>query len=372
MKICHMTSVHSPCDVRIFHKECISLATAGFEVYLVQRGESGEQNGVHIIGVGQPTGGRLSRMSTFSQKVYEAALAVDASIYHLHDPELLPYGLKLKKKGKKVIFDSHEFVAESILEKQWIPVFLRKIVRFGYEVYESFVCRRLDAVISVTPHIVEYYQKISRRTVQIANYPTVTVEEHACDSSEISEKKVGFAGGISSQWMHENILKAIEQIPECGYILCGSCAASYMQRLQALPGWTQTEYLGRIPHHEVAKQFTRCFAGLALLRPGRNTDWHNGTMGNTKIFEEMLAGLPVICTDFTRWKEFVQRYQCGICVDPEKIDEIAAAIRYLLEHPDEARQMGQNGRRAVEEEFNWRMEEEKLLQLYRTVEKGGS
>lgn len=109
---------------------------------------------------------------------------------------------------------------------------------------------------------------------------------------------------------------------------------------------------------------SRCSVGLALLTPGRNTDWHNGTMGNTKIFEEMMAGLPVVCTDFVLWKEFVERYHCGICVDPENVDEIAGAIRYLLDHPDEARQMGENGRRAIKEEFNWTVEEKSLFSLY--------
>ena len=101
MKVCHMTSAHPPEDVRIFYKECVSLANAGYDVYLVAKGESYEKNGVHIIGVGQPSGGRLSRMTKFSKQVYQAALAVNADIYHFHDPELLPYGLKLKRRGKK-------------------------------------------------------------------------------------------------------------------------------------------------------------------------------------------------------------------------------------------------------------------------------
>ena len=80
-----------------------------------------------------------------------------------------------------------------------------------------------------------------------------------------------------------------------------------------------------------------------------------------------MAGLPIICTNFILWREFVERCHCGICVDPENEDEIADAIRYLLDHPDEARQMGENGRRAVKEEFNWGVEEKKLLALYEDV-----
>ena len=107
--------------------------------------------------------------------------------------------------------------------------------------------------------------------------------------------------------------------------------------------------------------------GMAVLSYSRNSDWKNGTMGNTKIFEEMMAGLPVICTDFVLWKEFVERYHCGLCVNPNNIEEIASAIRYLLDNPEEARRMGENGRRAVEEEFNWAVEEKKLLALYEEI-----
>lgn len=121
------------------------------------------------------------------------------------------------------------------------------------------------------------------------------------------------------------------------------------------------------PHGEVAKQMAHCRAGVALLRPGKNTNGHSGTMGNTKIFEEMMAGLPVICTDFSLWREFVERYHCGVCVDPEDVDQVVLALRRLLEHPEEARQMGENGRRAVREAFNWSVEEQTLLGLYRDL-----
>lgn len=58
-----MTSAHGPEDVRIFHKECVSLAKAGYEVYEVARGESYDKNGVHIVGIGEIPGDRLKRMT---------------------------------------------------------------------------------------------------------------------------------------------------------------------------------------------------------------------------------------------------------------------------------------------------------------------
>ena len=128
LKVCHMTSAHTQEDIRIFHKECVSLAQAGYETYLVSSGTKYEKNGVHMIGIGEPEQSRRKRMTQYTRKVYKAAKEVDADVYHFHDPELLPYGLKLKKNGKKVIFDSHEDVSAQIKDKTWIPKPIRKIL----------------------------------------------------------------------------------------------------------------------------------------------------------------------------------------------------------------------------------------------------
>ena len=361
MKVCHMTSVHPPEDERIFHRECVSLARAGYEVYLVQRGESYEKKGVRLAGFGKPASNRLGRMLFTARKTYQAALAVDADLYHFHDPELLPYGLKLKKRGKKVIFDSHEDALESILEKKWIPAPLRKAVYLWFKGRQDRICRQIDAVITVTPHMTDFFRRLNPVTVQIANFPTLNGS--AVPSHPFSRTLV-FAGGISSQWNHHTIIKALERLPDCRYRLCGYVDAGYLQELKDLPAWERVEYLGKIPHEEVPGLLAKSAVGMAVVSYSRNTDGKNGTMGTTKIFEEMMAGLPVVCTDFVLWREFVERWHCGICVDPENADEIANAIRYLFDHPDEARRMGENGRRAVEKEFNWAFEEKKLLALY--------
>lgn len=364
-KICHMTSVHGAEDVRIFHKECVSLAKAGYETYLVQRGESYEKTGVHIVGVGDIPVSRCKRMTEGAKKVYEAALAIDADIYHFHDPELLPYGLKLKRKGKKVIFDSHEHTAEAILEKIWLSPMVRMPIYWLFSAYQSYVCRRLDAVVTVTPHMVDYFKQRNPNTGMVANYPIFS-EDRPSRVAEPS-RAIVFAGGISEQWNHTRIIQALEQVPVCRYCLYGFGEETYLEQLRALPAWEQVDFFGRVPHSEIPEKLAHCAIGAAILTPGRNTGHQLGTMGNTKIFEEMMSGLPIVCTNFTLWHEFVEHYHCGICVAPENVDEIADAIRYLLDNPEEARQMGENGRRAVKEKFNWGVEEKKLIDLYEKI-----
>ncbi len=361
VKVCHMTSAHPVEDVRIFHKECVSLANYGYDVYLVERGESYDKEGVHIVGVGDIPESRRKRMTQGARAVYRKALELDCDIYHFHDPELLPIGLKLKKRGKHVIFDSHENTADAIIEKQYIPKIIRIILQRLYVSYQSFVCKRLDGIVTVTPNMTKSFEKTSRNVVEIRNYPILSQSDN---NPSFADKRIVFAGGISEQWNHHVIIDVLNSIPDCKYCLCGPVDANYKKRLEALPGWEKVDYRGRISHSEVAVEMNKSFVGVALLRPGRNTDGQNGTMGNTKIFEEMMAGLPVICTDFVLWKEFVERYHCGICIDPSSEEELRGALEYLFNHPSEAMKMGQNGKDAVLKEFNWNIEAVKLLNFY--------
>ena len=82
------------------------------------------------------------------------------------------------------------------------------------------------------------------------------------------------------------------------------------------------------------------------------------------MFEYMIAELPIIASNFLLWREIVEKNNCGICVNPLDPKEIAEAIEYLIEHPDEARKMGENGRKAVLEKYNWENESKKLLEIY--------
>lgn len=362
IKVCHITSAHPRDDVRIFHKECESLSNAGYEVYLVERGESCNSNGIHIIGIGSVATNRARRMIIGTLKAYKKAVDIDADIYHIHDPELLPYALKLKRRGKIVIFDSHEHTAESILEKTYLPRVVRYPIYKIYELYQTAVCRKLDCIISVTPHIVDYFVDRRCRCICISNYPKL---HHTSVATRINQtRQIVFAGGISPQWNHANIIKAIENISDCRYCLCGPASSDYLDMLKSLNNWKAVDYLGIVPHDMVPQLLAKSQIGVALLTPGRNTGFKLGTMGNTKIFEEMYAGLPVICTDFTLWKDFIDRYNCGICVNPADVDAISEAIQYLLTHTEKAIEMGENGKLAVEKEFNWNIEGEKLIDLY--------
>jgi len=147
----------------------------------------------------------------------------------------------------------------------------------------------------------------------------------------------------------------------------GKVTTEYMSELQKHKSWNKVNYHGLVPQEEVKKILSSSAVGLALLSYSDNTCGKIGTLGNTKLFEYMLAKLPVICTDFILWKEIIDRWNCGICIPPGDVEALQKAMHYLIDNPKKAQIMGENGRRAVLEEFNWGIEEKKLLKLYKQL-----
>jgi glycosyltransferase involved in cell wall biosynthesis len=81
----------------------------------------------------------------------------------------------------------------------------------------------------------------------------------------------------------------------------------------------------------------------------------------------MSAGLPVIASDYPRWREIVDDAGCGLLVDPTDPAAIAAAMQWILDHPEEAEAMGERGRRAILDRYSWDREADKLIELYATL-----
>jgi len=86
-----------------------------------------------------------------------------------------------------------------------------------------------------------------------------------------------------------------------------------------------------------------------------------------KMFEYMLAGIPVIASEFPILKEIVNKEHCGLCVNPLDSKAIGEAIEYLATHDDKAKAMGERGQQAVLEQYNWAIEEKKLFKVYEEV-----
>lgn len=366
IKVCHVTSVHKRHDIRIFKKECMSLVKNGYEVtLLVNDGLEDEKvDGVRIISAKSEVKNRIARIVTSQSLLKRLSLEIDADIYHFHDPELLPLANYMKRHGKAVIFDFHEDVAEQIKHKTWIPKLIRNAVSMIYSEYEKMSAKNYDGVISVTPKFVDRLSAINKNSFLITNYPIIRKESQSIDFN--TNDSVCFAGGITEQWNHTCIINAIEEIEQVKYVLAGNVSDDYLASLKSLNGWSKVEFLGRIPHEEVLNIYSKAFAGMTILSFDTQVG-DEGTLGNTKLFEFMEAGLPVICSNSRLWKDIIDKYKCGIAVNPENVEEIKNAICYLKKNPEMAESMGRNGRKAIEDLFNWSTQENELLGLYKQL-----
>ncbi|WP_067729071.1 glycosyltransferase family 4 protein [Oceanobacillus damuensis] len=361
MKICHLTSLHSPEDIRIFIKECSTLAVKGIDTnYIVPFEKSYAKNKVKIHGINIGSVNRLKRMTHTTSLVYEKSIKVNADIYHIHDPELIPIALKLKKSGRKVIYDVHEDMPRAIMSKYWIPKWLRKIVSTLFELYENKQAKKFDFVVGATPHIANRFLKKNKNTIDINNYPLLN-ELVSTDKTESKNRQVCYVGGINTIRGIHSIIKA-STLVEGDIVLAGPTSSS---ELENEIKQSKINYVGLLSREEVNSLLNESIAGLVLYLPEPN---HVNAQPN-KMFEYMSAGIPVIASNFPLWKEIVEVNNCGICVNPTRPAEIADAIKWLIENPNKAAEMGRNGRQAVEDKYNWEVESEKLIKMYRSLEK---
>jgi glycosyltransferase involved in cell wall biosynthesis len=343
-------------------KQCRSLAAHGYEVSLVVADDRGDayEDGVRIIDAGSLSG-RVNRMLRTTRRVFDCARALDADIYQLHDPELIPAGLRLKRLGKKVIFDSHEDVPSQVLGKPYLPHAARRLLSHTMAAYERHACGRFDGIIAATPFIRDKFLHIHPHTVDINNYPLPTEFDEAAPWSG-RRLQACYVGGIS-------VMRGIRELTEACTLLQSPArlqlAGSFSEpglaaEVAAMPGWDRVDALGHLDRLGVREVMARSMVGLVTLHPVLN---YLDALP-VKMFEYMAAGMPVIASHFPLWRQIVEGNQCGVCVDPCNPRAIAAAIDYLVLNPARAQRMGENGRKAIAREYNWQSESAKLIDFY--------
>jgi glycosyltransferase involved in cell wall biosynthesis len=365
-KIVHLTTVHPPFDVRIFHKEAASLAAAGLEVVVIACADKpAVLKQVRIRPLPAPRG-RLERMTRTAYLAYRAACAEDAQLYHFHDPELIGVGLLLKLRGKRVIYDVHEDVSKDIHDKAYLPGWSKPLVRVAVRLFEAIAIRAFDHIVAATSAIERNFPK--HRVTLIRNVPFSNELAPAAGLPFAQRScNVVYVGGLAGFNGVEQMVRAVGEIPahhNVRLILGGKFpSAAEEQRIRALPGWNAVDYVGWVDRTRIAELFARARAGLVVYQPTPNIM----ECEPNKFFEVLSAGLPLIASNLPHWRAFIEQHRCGVVVPPGDPREIARAILHLIEHPDEAEEMGARGRRLVLSEYNWSVEHDRLVSLYRRL-----
>lgn len=389
-RVAHLSSHHQPVDNRIFQRECRSLAAAGYRVHFVVRNSVDEErDGVCIMAVPAPRN-RLERVTLTAWRVFRRALESRARIVHLHDPELIPWGFLLRMLGRTVIFDVHEDFAQAAGVRSWIPRPLRSVVARGWSAMAWLAARTFHIVIAE-----RYYARSFPRSVKVLNYPHLersaalrSVPRFADAADRI---RLIYAGSVTISRGAELHARLATALPGCHIHFCGHMSratADAIRRasgdasigMMAENGEVAWERRSSRPEAEVSTILLEGVdyyvtdrmvaalqepwtAGLSIFPYSE----HYYEKELTKFFEYMAAGLPLVVSDFPNWRAIVDDAQCGLAVDPERLDIAAALIRRLQVSPDERLAMGARGRAAVETRYSWASQRQNLLDFYESL-----
>jgi len=370
-KICIFTSVHKPFDVRVFHREAVTLASAGYEVVLLAYADfnQAEKNGVKVKGVAKP-GGRLTRI-TGLLRFYSLGKKEESEIYHFHDLELLPIGWWLKHRvGRTVIYDCHENYPETAYERAWLPNWIRPLLSRLIAWLEPRLARSLDAVICVVPDQELRLRQAGCRTSLIRNLPRLEIFSKSASQPLNKTDQLLYLGGLSQvrgAFILVDILSILQKTHPHFRLIClgpfnephiEAAVKSYAHQKGVT---AMIDFKPPIPHEQVAEVLHRSRIGLIPWQPSPQT---LKMVYPNKAFEYMACALPLVASDLPSLHHILNQSQAGLLAKADDAQAHADAICRLLENPELARQLGENGRRYVFEKHNWETEAEKLLALY--------
>jgi glycosyltransferase involved in cell wall biosynthesis len=367
-KVVHLTTVHTPTDNRILHRECATLAEAGYDVTIIAVADGpADLGGVRLRAL-PAVPGRVRRMVETTGRAFTAALEERAALYHFHDPELLPIGILLKAAGKRVVYDAHEEISQDLLTKHYLAPAVRPAIARAAGAIEQAGAFLFDGVVAATPAIARQFAP--EKTALVQNFPKLSEITGGSQGLAYEDRPLhaAFIGVMTPERGIEPMIRGVHAArsrhPDTRLVLAGKFwPPEFEARLRAMPEFSVVDDLGWQSRGDLAAVLSRARVGLVLFQPGPN---HTEAMPN-KLFEYMAAGLPIIASDFPLWRSIVESAGCGLLVDPASPSAIGEAAGWIFDHPEEAAAMGRAGLVAVRERFTWEGEGAKLVALYRRI-----
>ncbi len=367
-RFCYFT-VFARRDQRVALKQMKSLVESGIDVTMVVSDGLPDdvKDGIKItsINVQAQIGSYMKRLLFYPVLFFKKFKQIDADVYQTCDVDSLFLCLLLKKKGKRIVFNLLEEHPYTLYDKLNFPPFINKMIVGLVAVWMKFVLRRVDAVYTVAQDIEDYLKKWGLKNTDIlGNYPEVRLDHCVTLEHYLSRpNRIIYFGAIYAISRQDIFLNALQKCPGVTYLLAGDFGVGHQKEmLEKHPMWDKIIFKNRFKREELDGMLDSCTISN-VLRDFSCTGYPNGSNGIIKLYESMEAALPIICSDVKIYREMMKEYPCGILVDINDEEQIVKAINYLVEHKEEAYKMGQNGRRAVLEKYNWQSESRKYVNM---------
>lgn len=363
-RVVHLSAVHRAEDPRLFHRECATLHDAGFDVHLViPHARNETRDGIRIHALPQVRG-RYRRFMLWPL-LYRKARALRADVYHFHDPEVIPAAYVLKRAtGARMIYDMHEDYRAG-----------RGLEGFLLRALERWCFRWVDHVVISDAVYAEITDPSPVPTTLIANYfkpPDASIEFPTRASGE--PFTLAYTGVMSKDRGLFNLLDlacAIQQarldwrieLTGICYVDCYRKRADRVIGCQGLEGVVKRTGWNRyVPWPKLLARCTEAHVGLVLWNA------RSGQMRKipTKFYEYLHCGLPILCSDFPLWRQFVKKHECGAVVPPGDVRVALQMLRRWAETPDLYQRLSKAAQEAALK-YRWQPMGERLIRLYRQL-----
>lgn len=365
--------MHPYDDKRVFQKEAVSLAQAGFRVTHIAPGE-GEvrtEQGVKIRPYPRPQGlrARLRQMPL----LYRLAVEEDADAYHCNEVDSWLVGVALKVfRGKTIVFDVHEHY-ETVFGARHGPRWLRSLLPPLWRLLFRLLVRGTDYLVFAQPSLARGYPTARGKSIVVNNYAPRPHGDERLEKPDLTSGSwtVVHLGLISRVRGWPVLLQALAKTrkAEARLLVIGEfndgSRPDFEAQAQALGLAHRVEVVDWLPYQEAFQRLLQAHVGVILFQPG--TENHTYALPH-KMFDYMAAGLAVIVPDFAiLLREIVQETGCGTVVDVTDPVALARILDNWAQNPQQIVEMGRKGRRAVMTRYNWENEAAKLIAMYRTL-----
>lgn len=367
MDILHLTTAHGPTDTRIFDKEAVSLADAGFSVGILAHNTPEKiKSDVEFFDLGSASG-RVSRWRNIP-KAARKARHLNASVYHFHDPELIPVGLYLAEATDgAVVYDVHEDFGHKIAGREWIPGLIAQPAQYLYPEVEQIVASRFDAIVAATTRIEAQFVGLTECTRTVHNFPRTGAIPSRLDKKERqAEYVLCYVGGLSELRGIHRSLELLDTLRNRGVdaelwalgnwrTKADKRKAENFIEKQDIEPWVQ--FPGYLDYAKMFEYLYASDVGLSLLD---TKEFH--TAIPTKQFEYLYAGLPTVTTPLDAAINYLPE-QFRRVVPQGDTEAAADAVENALEYDYDTAEM----QSLVKREYSWESEVEKLVEMYRDL-----